>query len=114
VNRPDRLNRITGRMVDELCDYFDDLKRDYGVRIVVMRGAGRAFWAGLDIKEHQQGERMDEGGGTVHPGWHLFDVVKLMRDCPQSIIVLLHGPVCGGGTGCALAADIRIEARACG
>ena len=107
LNRPDRLNTITGLMVEELCDYFDGLKRDYGVRIVVMRGAGRGFCAGLDIKEHMV-EPMDEGGGTVRPGWHLFDVVKLMRDCPQPIVALLHGPVCGGGMGFALAADIRI------
>jgi enoyl-CoA hydratase len=108
LNRPDRLNGLTGLMVEELCGYFDGLKRDYGARIVVMRGAGRAFCAGLDIKEHQTGERMDEGGGTLHPGWHLFDVVKLMRECPQPIIALLHGPVCGGGMGIALAADLRI------
>ena len=40
LNRPDRLNTLTGTMVEALCDYFDGLKRDYGVRIVVMRGAG--------------------------------------------------------------------------
>ncbi|GGC93341.1 enoyl-CoA hydratase/isomerase family protein [Chelatococcus reniformis] len=108
LNRPDRLNTITGRMVEELCGYFDGLKQDYGVRIVVMRGAGRGFCAGLDIKEHQHGERMDGGGGTLHPGYPLFDIVKLMRDCPQPIVALLHGPVCGGGMGFALAADIRI------
>lgn len=108
LNRPDRLNTLTGAMVEELCDYFDGLKRDFGVRIVVMRGAGRAFCAGLDIKAHQGGERMDEGGGTTRPGWHLFDIVRLMRDCPQPIIALMHGPVCGGGFAIALAADLRI------
>lgn len=108
LSRPDRMNTLTARMVDELCDYFDGLKRDFGVRIVVMRGAGRAFCAGLDIKEHMTGERMDSGRGTERPGWHLFDIVKLMRDCPQPIVALLHGPVCGGGMGIALAADIRV------
>ncbi len=108
LNRPERLNTLTARMVDELCDYFEGLKRDYGVRIVVMRGAGKAFCAGLDIKEHQTGRRMDEGRGALRPGPHLFDIVKLMRDCPQPIVALLHGPVCGGGMGMALAADIRI------
>jgi enoyl-CoA hydratase/carnithine racemase len=108
LNRPDRLNSLTGTMVEELCDYFHGLKSDYGVRIVVMRGAGRGFCAGLDIKEHQSGERMDEGGGTLRPGWHLFDIVKLMRECPQPIIALLHGGVSGGGLGIALAADLRI------
>lgn len=108
LNRPDRLNGLTGLMVEELCDYFDGLRRDFGVRVVVMRGAGRAFCAGLDIKEHMQGERMDEGGGTTRPGWHLFDIVRLMRECPQPIVALLHGAVCGGGFAMALAADIRI------
>lgn len=108
LNRPDRLNALTGRMVDELCQYFESLKQDYGVRVVVMRGAGRGFCAGLDIREHQQGERMDTGGGTLQPGYHLFDIVTLMRDCPQPIVALLHGPVCGGGMGIALAADMRI------
>jgi len=108
LNRPDRLNGLTGAMVDELCDYFDGLRHDFGVRVVAMRGAGRAFCAGLDIKEHQTGERMDEGGGTTRPGWHLFDIVKLMRECPQPIVAMLHGPVCGGGLGIALAADMRI------
>ncbi len=108
LNRPERMNTLTGTMVEELCDYFDGLKRDFGVRIVVMRGAGKAFCAGLDIKEHQTGARMDEGAGTLRPGYHLFDIVRLMRDCPQPIVALLHGPVCGGGMGMALAADIRI------
>jgi enoyl-CoA hydratase len=54
---------------------------------------------------------MDHGRGTVRPGYHLFDIVKLMRVCPQPIIALLHGPVCGGGMGFALAADIRIAGR---
>lgn len=108
LNRPDRLNTITERMVDELCHYFEGLTQDYGVRLVVLRGAGAAFCAGLDIKEHQSGAGMDTGGGALHPGYHLFDIVRLMRDCPQPVIALLHGPVCGGGMGIALAADIRI------
>lgn len=108
LNRPERLNTLTGRMVDELCHYFEGLTQDYGVRIVVLQGAGRGFCAGLDIKEHQQGAGMDTGGGTLRPGYHLFDIVRLMRDCPQPIIALLHGPVCGGGMGIALAADLRV------
>ncbi len=108
LNRPDRLNTLTGTMVRELCGYFEGLKHDYDVRIVVMRGAGRAFCAGLDIKEHLGGDRVPEGAGRTRPGHHLFDIVKLMRTCPQPIVALLHGPVCGGGFAMALAADIRV------
>lgn len=111
LNRPDRLNTITGTMVEELCSYFEHLKSDFGVRIVVMRGAGRAFCAGLDIKEHLSGDRVPEGAGRVRPGHHLFDIVRLMRACPQPIVALVHGPACGGGFAMALAADIRIAGR---
>ncbi|MBS0473493.1 MAG: enoyl-CoA hydratase/isomerase family protein [Proteobacteria bacterium] len=108
LDRPVRLNTLTGTMVRELCAYFEGLQSDYGVRIVVMRGAGRAFCAGLDIKEHLSGDRVPEGAGRVRPGHHLFDIVKLMRACPQPIVALVHGPACGGGFAMALAADIRI------
>ncbi len=108
LNRPDRLNTLTGTMVQELCEYFEGLKSNFAVRIVVMKGAGRAFCAGLDIKEHLDGDRVPEGAGRTRPGYHLFDIVRLMRACPQPIVALLHGPACGGGFAMALAADIRV------
>jgi enoyl-CoA hydratase/carnithine racemase len=108
LNRPERLNTLTGTMVRELCTYFDGLRSNYDTRIVVMRGAGRAFCAGLDIKEHLEGDRVPEGAGRTMPGYHLFDIVRLMRACPQPVIALVHGPACGGGFAMALAADIRI------
>jgi enoyl-CoA hydratase/carnithine racemase len=108
LNRPDRLNTITGSMMRELCAYFEGLKNRFDVRVVVMRGAGRAFCAGLDIKEHRGGDRVPENAGRSHPGHHLFDVIRLMRACPQPIIALVHGPACGGGFAMVLAADIRI------
>ena len=77
LNRPDRLNTLTGTMVEELCDYFDGLKQDYGVRIVVMRGAGRAFCAGLDIREHQSGEPMDLGGGSPQGGGMTDKIISM-------------------------------------
>ena len=55
LNRPDALNAISLQMVHELTDYFDRLFNDDNVRVVVLRGAGRAFCAGLDIKEFSEG-----------------------------------------------------------
>ena len=110
LNRPDRLNTITGTMVSELCAYFRSRRDDFDVRIIVMRGAGRAFCAGLDIKEYSTpgGDRTPDGAGRAKPGDHLFDIVELMRACPQPIVSLIHGPACGGGFSFALASDIRI------
>lgn len=106
LNRPDALNSINAAMVGELNDYFGKLYHDASVRVVVMRGAGKAYCAGLDIKEHNRGE-VPFGGGFGFQGW-LADVYIKMRRCPQPILSLIHGPACGGGFAFALASDIRI------
>ena len=51
LNRPDRLNALDNVLIEELSSYFDGLVTDRDVRVVVLRGAGRAFCAGLDLKE---------------------------------------------------------------
>lgn len=107
LNRPESMNAITTAMVGELNDYFGGLYNDGAVRIVVMRGAGKAFCAGLDIKQRDQGGPAPFGGGFGFQGY-LADVYIKMRRCPQPIISLIHGPACGGGFAFALASDIRV------
>ncbi len=107
LSRPESLNAITLEMVGELSDYFGKLFNDSSVRVVVMRGEGRAFCAGLDIKEHHVATDMPFGGGFGFQGY-LADVYVKMRRCPQPIISLVHGAACGGGFAFALASDIRI------
>lgn len=106
LNRPDRLNALDDTMVEELSGYFRALAKERDVRVVVMRGAGRAFCAGLDL---QAGGR--DGRDTIDRLAHqrsIAEIVLAMRYCPQPIVALVHGPACGGGFAMALAADIRI------
>lgn len=112
LNRPEALNAITTLMAIELNEYFGRLFNDESVRIVVLRGAGRAFCAGLDIRER---DRRNEAGTRPVPfaaglGFQglLADVYIRMRRCPQPIVSLVHGPACGGGFAFVLASDIRI------
>ncbi len=111
LNRPESLNALNRRMVEELTDYFSARQTDHATRIIVLRGAGRAFCAGLDLKEARGGESALETR-TVQEGLvrqrQIANIVILMRRCPQAIIALVHGPACGGGFAFALAADIRI------
>lgn len=108
LNRPDSLNAISLQMVHELNDYFGKLYNDGAVRVVVMRGAGRAFCAGLDIKEAAgRSEPAPFGGGFGFQGY-LADVYIKMRRCPQPIIAAVQGAASGGGFAFALAADVRI------
>jgi len=113
LNRPEALNALNTTLVDDLLDYFDKLYFDRTTRIVVLRGAGRAFCAGLDLK--QSGARRNtEGANMGGPAAGLLsqrrisEIVLRMRRCGQPIISLVQGPACGGGFALALASDIRI------
>ncbi len=110
LNRPDALNAINTAMVTELRDFFSALAERADLRIVVMRGAGRAFCAGLDIKASAQGETATPFGAGMGFQGYLAEVYIRMRRAPQPIISLLQGPACGGGFAFALASDIRIAA----
>ncbi len=110
LNRPDALNSINTQMVHDLNTYFGDLYHNRETRVVVMRGAGKAFCAGLDIKSHRNDDETPFGGGFGFQGF-LADVYVKMRRCPQPIVSLIHGPACGGGFAFALASDIRIAAE---
>ena len=110
LDRPDRLNALNGTMVDELNDYLESLMTDDSVRIVVMRGNGRAFCSGIDIKDISQGQGVVGNGisADIAAQRRVSEVVRRMRRCPQPIIALVHGIATGGGFALALAADIRI------
>ncbi|MBT6181930.1 MAG: enoyl-CoA hydratase/isomerase family protein [Halieaceae bacterium] len=107
LNRPDRLNAINTQMATELGLYFGDLYQDRSCRVVVMQGAGRAFCAGLDMKDPNGLKGAPFGGGFGFQG-HLADVYVKMRRCPQPIISLIQGAASGGGFAFALASDIRV------
>ena len=87
LNRPDQLNTLNLQMVTELRDYFGKLQEDPTVRIVVMRGAGRAFCAGLDIKDaterREQNAICPFGAGMGFQGY-LAEVYIRMRRCPAT------------------------------
>lgn len=108
LNRPDALNALNKQLFADLYHYFASLQDNYHTRIVIMRGEGRAFCAGADL---------DSSAFAAGPGRevHQYEtqrqassLVRLMRSCPQVIITLCHGPICGGGFSLALAADVRI------
>jgi enoyl-CoA hydratase/carnithine racemase len=109
LNRPKSRNAITLEMATELRDYYGGLSEDASVRIVVMRGAGKSFCAGLDIKEAGDVAGADGpfGGGMGFQSY-LAEVYIRMRRCPQPIISLVQGAACGGGFSFVLASDIRI------
>ena len=110
LNRPDRLNALNAAMMLELQDYFGRLYTDHAVRVVVLRGAGRAFCAGADLKEVSLDEESGPSTG-MRVQRRVSEIVMRMRRAPQPIVCLLQGSAAGGGLALALGADIRIAAE---
>jgi enoyl-CoA hydratase/carnithine racemase len=107
LNRPERLNALDANLVRELREFFESLYRDRSARVVILQGAGRAFCAGLDLKD----QALATGRGVaamLAQQRSIRDIVLAMRRCPQPIISVLHGAASGGGFALALASDIRL------
>lgn len=116
LDRADRMNAIDPAMAVDLTHYFRELRYDPCCRVVMLRGAGRAFCAGVDLKdaaEIPREQRWGHGGVPVELAIQADnrEFILEMRRCPQSIIALVNGVACGAGFALALAADIRIAAR---
>lgn len=110
-NRPDHLNALSRDLVAELNHYFDGLLENYAVRVVVMKGEGRAFCAGLDMKDPQRPTEPITTNASMQSQRRFSGMVMRMRRCPQPIIGLIHGYAAGGGFSIALGCDVRIAAE---
>lgn len=110
LNRPHNLNALSAQMVDELETFLGQLATDKETRVVIMRGAGRAFCAGLDLKEQDRGDTGlgSSTTGTFEMQRRMSNLVVAMRRAPQPFIAAVRGPAAGGGFALALACDVRI------
>lgn len=108
LNRPQSNNALNGVLVDALIDYFEGAREREEIRVIVLRGPGKHFCAGLDMAPDSFGEQ----SRTPHAIWRIqrriARIYLAMRKCPQPIVALIQGAACGGGFSLALASDIRI------
>jgi enoyl-CoA hydratase/carnithine racemase len=115
LNRPDSLNALDLALIDALNVYFQGLQRNRDTRVVVLRGAGKNFCAGLDLKAamaRRAGQQEPPGvTESLDSQRRIADIVMLMRRCPQPILSLVQGAAAGGGFALALASDIRIATK---
>ncbi len=113
LNRPEKLNAFTAKMLHELIDAFDHTDTDDAVRVVIVTGAGRAFCAGADLSggsgafDHAHGkkplaiEEHRDGGGILT--LRIFESKK-------PVIAAINGPAVGVGITMTLPMDVRIAA----
>lgn len=106
LNRPASLNALSVALRQRLADVFSQLKDDDRTEVIILTGSGRAFTAGLDLKELGQ-TGMTGGSGGV-------DLQKAIREVGKPVIGAINGFAITGGFELALACDILIastEAR---
>jgi enoyl-CoA hydratase/carnithine racemase len=115
LNRPESLNALDPSLIDALNTYFQGLQRNRDTRVVLLKGAGNNFCAGLDLKhamKRRAGQQEPPGvTESLDSQRRIADIVMLMRRCPQPIITLIRGAAAGGGFALALASDIRIATK---
>ena len=109
MNRPSALNALNGELLEAMSDAVRDAGRDDSVRVVILRGAGRAFCAGYDLNEDA------EGGEHDARYWHEELALSTERmleltDCPKPTIAQVHSYCLAGGTDLMLACDLAVAA----
>ena len=112
LNRPERLNALTFEVYRELTDAFAALRAEQAVRAVVIRGAGRAFCSGGDVRDIIGDLQTLDIAGHLEFTRLTCALIRNMRALPQPIIASLNGTVAGAGACIALAADLRVASDA--
>jgi enoyl-CoA hydratase/carnithine racemase len=113
LDRPDRLNAFTGRMMQEMISAFDEIDADDAVRTVIVTGAGRGFCAGADLGSG--GDTFDadaQSGGSAPSEMEQRDGGGLLTlrifECKKPVIAAINGPAVGIGATMTLPMDVRL------
>ena len=110
LNRPDRMNTISGPMLNQLGELLLKADRDRDVRCIILTGTGRAFCAGLDLRGATQGSTGLSGASTSTDIDLRGTPPTVLFNLGTPTICALNGSAAGYGMDTALGCDIRIMA----
>ena len=107
LNRPENLNTFDSPMAEELYDALLKLDADKNVRVLLLKGAGKAFCAGIDVNELPDKTAMDYREWIERMERPLVAISRMKKP----VIAQLHGVAAANGMGLVAAADLAIAAE---
>jgi len=113
MNAPANLNALSDAMLAALRAAFSGLRDDAAIRVIVLRGAGKAFCAGHDLKEMQAGRAAPDRGRAYFAD--LFarcaEVMQMIPALPQPVIAEVHGIATAAGCQLVASCDMAVAAE---
>jgi enoyl-CoA hydratase/carnithine racemase len=107
LNRPEKRNALSRRLLEDLSQAFHDLHQQRKVRAVILTGAGTAFCAGMDLDEMKATADLENPFQQWHEDAVQYrELVEQMLRFPKPIIAAVNGPAMAGGAGLVLASDL--------
>jgi enoyl-CoA hydratase len=104
LNRPAKLNALNSALIAEATRAFADLDGDEGPKVVILRGVGRAFVAGADVREMRRFSPQQARDFITH----LHGLFSTIRGIDALVLAAVRGPALGAGCELAAACDLRI------
>jgi enoyl-CoA hydratase len=108
LNRPEKRNAINIAMLEALDSAFNLIEGDRQIRAVILRGEGRGFCSGLDLRDVERASGAGVGGGAAFAP---DKILGRLQALPVPVIAALHGDALTAGLVIALLCDLRIAAQ---
>jgi enoyl-CoA hydratase len=101
-------NALSTKLLEQLAGALDRIENEKAIKAVILKGEGRFFSAGADIKEFTSLQSGDDFAGLARLGQKLFDRIE---NFPIPIIAAIHGAALGGGLELAMSCHLRIVTK---
>jgi enoyl-CoA hydratase len=107
LNRPERMNAISLDLLKDLKNGLINLNKNAKISVIILTGAGKAFSAGVDLRQlEENGTDISSGGVGKDLDTYANAVIKLLEDSPKAVISMINGFCYTGGLELALSADL--------